>query len=299
MQTMSLRDRFLTLLGEKYPMMLSGVREAHAMDAALVERYFNLTLGWMTEAFGESALERIVDDYAFYTTEVNQSQALYEKTGAYSASSFEECNRNIYQNKDYMTHYYLGVYAILFCWSHYVELMRFYLDRFVAGCAKGRLLEIAPGHGTWGLLAAHINPELVLDGLDISPTFLNFAVPLSKAAGLSGRCRYRCGDGTQAVAAEPYDHAVCCFMLEHLENPAGFLGSLSGQLRKGGRAFVSLALTAAQPDHIFEFVQESEALVMAEKAGFRVRESICLWPKRQLPKARFVPRVQALVLEKL
>ena len=38
---------------------------------------------------------------------------------------------------------------------------------------------------------------------------------------------------------------------------------------------------------------------MAEKAGFRVRESICLWPKRQLPKARFVPRVQALVLEKL
>jgi 2-polyprenyl-3-methyl-5-hydroxy-6-metoxy-1,4-benzoquinol methylase len=295
----SQQKRFLSILGDKYPMMESGLREARLADPVLVDRYFELTLGWMVSAFGASALERIADGYAFFTTEVNRAQAVYEKSGAYLSGSFAECNQRIYQNKAYMTHYYWGVYAILFCWIHYVELMRFYLDRFVARCGPGRLLEIAPGHGTWGLLAVHENQGLTLAGLDISPTFLDFAPALARAAGLAERTQYRCGDGTQAAAGDPFDYAVCCFMLEHLEDPAGFLSALSPQLRQGGRAFVTLALTAAQPDHIFEFKKESEALVMAEAAGFRVVEACCTWPKRLLKGARFVPRVQGMILEKL
>lgn len=291
--------RLYEVIESSYPMMLAGVREAHQADAAIVDEYFPISLSWMRDAFGDEALQKIADGYAFFTTEVNMAQIRYEKTGKYAASSFSECNRLIYQNQAYMTHYYWGVYAILFCWSHYVELMRFYMDRFVGNIAGGRILEVAPGHGTWGLLAAHVAREAELHGIDISPTFLDFAPRVAKAAGMSGRCHYKCADATSTAAGTDYDHAICCFMLEHLEDPAAFLRSLAPQLRVRGRAFVTLALTAAQPDHIYEFKEEFEALEMAEKAGFRVVESICLQPRRLLPNARYVPRIQGMILEKV
>lgn len=173
-----------------------------------------------------------------------------------------------------------------------------FLDRFVARCGGGRLLEIAPGHGTWGLLAAHERSDLAVEGVDISPTSLEFAPLLARAAGLDGRCTYRCEDATRISTGGRFDCAICSFLLEHLEDPGGFLKSLAGQIRQGGLAYVSLALTAAQPDHIFDFARESEGAIMAEAAGFDVLETRRTRPKRVLPGARFVPRVQGLVLEK-
>jgi hypothetical protein len=100
------------------------------------------------------------------------------------------------------------------------------------------------------------------------------------------------------VNAEPFDEAICCYMLEHLEDPAAFLKGLAGSLVLGATAFVSLALTAAQPDHIYEFRKESEAIVMAEDAGFELLEARVARPRRLLPKAKSVPRVQALILRR-
>lgn len=293
-----LRTQFMAIVEHKYPMMLGGIKEAHAVDPELVDRYFNLTLRWMVDAFGVSALERIADGYAFFTMEVNREQVRYEKTGRYQATSFAECNDRIYQNHAYMTHYYWGVYAILFCWPHYVEMVRFYLDRFVGGCKAGSLLEVAPGHGTWGLLAAHHSPHIRLDGLDISPTFLDFAPVLARAAGLADRCSYACGDATATGLQGRYGLAVCSFMLEHLEEPGRFLASLRAVLTEGGRCFVTLALTAAQPDHIYEFVHPDEAVAMAQQAGLSVVDQCVFQPRRTLPGARFVPRIQGLILER-
>ena len=44
---------------------------------------------------------------------------------------FEDANKRVYQNNDYMEYYYLGIYAILFAWSHYVEIMEFYLEAYL------------------------------------------------------------------------------------------------------------------------------------------------------------------------
>jgi hypothetical protein len=66
----------------------------------------------------------------------------------------------------------------------------------------------------------------------------------------------------------------------------------------GGRAFVTGALTAAQIDHIYEFRHESELVQMAELTGLRVLQTCSTNPRRTLPRARFVPRSMALLLEK-
>ena len=294
-----LQQRFYQLLDERYPMFSHGVDEARRVAPELVDTHFEESLRWVVNGFGDDALANVADGYAFFTVEVNRAQQAYERVGHYRFSTFADANREVYQQAEYMRNYYWGVYAILFCWPHYVELMDFYLNRFVKRLAGGRLVEIAPGHGAWGVLAAAGAQDLSLDGLDISPTSLELAPKMAAGAGLGDRCFYRVGDATKVDHDHArYDAGVCCFMLEHLEKPGDFLAGFAPALKPGALAFVTLALTAGQIDHIYEFKLESEAIVMAERAGFDLLECRVAQPTRVLPGARFVPRVQAMILRR-
>lgn len=292
-----LQNRLHDLIRQKHPMMLRGVDEARAVSKDLVDRYFEDCLGWIVSAYGDEVLEKVADGYASYTFQVNRSQQAYERRGSYEFSTFTEVNFKVYQQEEYMQGYYWGVFAILFCWSHYVELMEFFLERFVSRLTPGKLIEIAPGHGAWGLLAAAHHPDLTLEGWDISPTSLEMAPRMAKGAGLHDRSIYRLGDATRLSHENCiYDAAICSFMLEHLENPGDFLKGLAPALRPGALAYISLALTASQADHIYEFKRESEAILLAEEAGFELLDCKVARPKRLMPGAKFVPRVQAMIL---
>lgn len=294
-----LQSTFYELLRARHPMVFRGVEEARAVAPDLVDRNFEMCLSWIVKAHGEGVLQEIADGYAFFTLEVNRAQLAYERRGRYEFSSFDDANTRVYQRAEYMRAYYWGVFAILFCWSHYVELMDFFLEHFVAQLSAGRLIEVAPGHGAWGVLALARHPGLTLDGWDISPTSLELAPRMALGAGVDSRCHYRLGDATEIPAAlGRYDAAICSFMLEHLEEPGRFLAALASSLRSGAVAFVTLALTAAQADHIYEFRRESEGVLLAEAAGLELLACRIARPRRLMPRARFVPRVQGMILRK-
>jgi 2-polyprenyl-3-methyl-5-hydroxy-6-metoxy-1,4-benzoquinol methylase len=294
-----LQLRFNELLRERHPMMQRGLTEARAIAPELVDTYFEQCLGWIVQAYGSQGLENVAEGYASFTLEVNRSQQAYECRGAYEFSTFAEADARVYQQAGYMRDYYWGVFAILFCWSHYVELMEFFLNSFVRRLGSGRLIEIAPGHGAWGLLAIKPNKNLRLEGWDISPTSLEMAPLMAAAAGLAERASYCLGDATKLSHGEAdYDAAICSFMLEHLEDPGGFLTGLAPALKPGGLAYISLALTASQTDHIYEFKRESEGILLAEAAGFELLETRVARPARMMPGANRVPRVQAMLLRK-
>jgi len=291
--------RFYEILGDRYPMFARGVEEARLVAPELVDRHFEAALQWVVKGFGDDALAKVADGYAFFTMDVNRAQQAYERDGKYQVSTFAEANALVYQRADYMRSYYWGVFAILFCWPHYVELMEFYLERFVGRLGAGRVVEIAPGHGAWGVLAVAGAVDLKLEGWDISPTSLEMAPKMAAGANVGDRCLYRVADATKIDHdQERFDAGVCCFMLEHLEQPAGFLAGFAPSLKRGATAFVTLALTAGQTDHIYEFKQESEAILMAERAGFELLECRVARPTRVLPNARYVPRVQAMILRR-
>jgi 2-polyprenyl-3-methyl-5-hydroxy-6-metoxy-1,4-benzoquinol methylase len=295
-----LQTVFYSKLNDKYPIMYRGVLEARDVAPEMVDTLFEKCLNWLVSVHGESTLDKMTDAYAAYTMEVNISQAAYEKRGCYEFSTFAEANLRVYQHSSYMKDYYWGIFAILFCWSHYVELMEFYINRFVKKVPVGRLIEIAPGHGAWGILAASFQDELKIDGFDISPTSLEFAPKMAEGAALNDRCSYYVQDATKLSSeAGKYDAAVCSFMLEHLEQPAQFLADFAPCLKPGALAYVSLALTAAQTDHIYEFKKESEGILLAEAAGFELVETLVSRPHRVSLNARFTPRVQAMILRKL
>ncbi len=288
-------------IARKYPHFRAGIEEAVDKSPTRFEKISEMYLGWVDDARGREAIERSVDAFVQFTTEVNLAQARYETTGRYEHQSFDEVYRKHYGRDDRMQGYLWGIYFTNFLWAHHLELCMFYEDRFLTRLsATSEIVEIAPGHGGWGVWALHELPGATLAGFDISPSSIEIASALSRAAGVGGRARYleQNALGLMKMPGGRFDAAICCFLIEHLEEPGRLFDVIHHVLRPGGLAFLTGALTAAQVDHIYEFHRESELVVMAEKSTLRVRETLSANPNRLLPRARFVPRSMALVLSR-
>ena len=115
---------------------------------------------------------------------------------------------------------------------------------------------------------------------------------------LTGRAAFHVGNALDFQVEEAIGGCISGFLLEHLEQPAELLNNISRNLTPGTKAFVTGALTAAEIDHITEFRRESELVLMAETAGFRV-ESIFSSAPLDYPRSfHFLPRSMAMVLQK-
>jgi SAM-dependent methyltransferase len=286
---------------ENHPRSLAGVEEARRLDPARFDGYAELLLGWAERALGERAVARTVDAFVRFSSDVNLAQGRYELSGAYEHRSYREVYDAVYGDRETMDDYLWGVYLTNFLWVHHLELSAFFEERFVARLPeRAALIELAPGHGGWGLVALHRRAGARLAGFDISPSSIEIARSLAAASGLADRASYELRDALELTAhpAGVADACICNFLVEHLEEPARLFEVIHHLLAPGGRAFISGALTAAQVDHIYEFRHESELVQLAEQHGMRVLETRSVQPQRTLPRARFVPRSMSLIVQR-
>lgn len=284
-----------------HPRSLAGVEEARRLDPDRFDGYAELLLGWATRVLGDRAIPRTVDAFVEFSMDVNMAQGRYEASGSYEHKSYRECYDAVYADKAAMDDYLWGVYLTNFLWVHHLELSAFFETRFVAKLPeRAALIELAPGHGGWGLVAMHRRPDARLEGFDISPSSIEIARSLAAAAGLAGRARYELRDALDLTShpAGSADACICNFLVEHLEQPDRLFEVIEHVLAPGGKAFVSGALTAAQVDHIYEFRRESELVLLAERHRMRVLEALSVHPQRTLPRARFLPRSMSLIVQK-
>ncbi len=291
----------LDYVDEKYPRCREGISEAMRVDQPRFTEVAETALDWAQRARGPDSIARAVDAYAQFTTDVNLAQARYERTGAYEHSSFAQVYENHYSRQSEMDTYLWGIYLTNFLWAHHMEIWQKFDDEFVRNLPEhARLFEIAPGHGCWGVWALHKRPTLQLTGYDISATSIEIASSVARAAGVQNRAAYEQRDALDLSRLQggSADASICCFLIEHLEQPLKLFEVIHHLLRVGGRAFVTGALTAAQIDHIYEFRHESELVRMAERTGLRVLQTCSTNPRRTLPRARFIPRSMALLVEK-
>jgi 2-polyprenyl-3-methyl-5-hydroxy-6-metoxy-1,4-benzoquinol methylase len=293
--------RLLAYVGSRHPRSLPGVLEARALNAARFDAIAALFLTWAVGAFGDSAIETMADSFVRFSTDVNLAQARYEIAGHYEHKSYQECRDSVYSQDDTMDEYLSGIYLTNFLWAHHLDLSFFFEERFVAKLPPApRIVEIASGHGGWGLWALHAIPGATLIGYDISAQAIEMSTKLASAAGMRDRAQYALRDAMELdrAASEPADACICSFLIEHLEQPARLFEVISALLVPGGKAFLTGALTAAQIDHIFEFRFESEFVQLAERHGLRALDTRSAGPARTLRDARFLPRSMALVLQK-
>lgn len=298
---MTLVEALFDDVRQRHPRNLRGLEEARAVDPDRFDRLADKVLGWALEARGDGTLERTVDAFARFSSDVIFAQARYEASGHFEHSSFEECQRAVYDQPEVMEGYLWGVMLTNVLWAHHFELCRFFARSFLPRLPPAAaIVEIAPGHGGWGVWALSERPDARLEGFDISASSVAIASAVAKAAGVADRARYRRLDARAIAEADrpAADAVICCFLIEHLEAPDDLIDTIAGLLPPGAFAFVTGTLTAAQVDHIYEFRHESELVSMCERHGLRVLETYSASPRRTLPKARFLPRSMGLLVER-
>ena len=270
-------------------------------DAAIFDELAAPILEAVSRTVGDGWIEVLSSGYAHFVIDVNRCQLHYEKRGCYANKSYDEVFRQVYGNAAYMDKYHWGVLVSSFVWTHHLRIYRYYRDYFLDHISDrdATLLDLGAGSGLWHILALRRRPALRATAVDISARSIALAAQMARSLGIGDRVAHLEGDALNVSFDVPFDFGTCCFLAEHLERPQALLPNLARNLKTGGRAFVNVALTAAEIDHIAEFRRESEIVDMAESAGFRVLGLFSSAPDRVAKAdARFLPRSLAIVLQK-
>jgi SAM-dependent methyltransferase len=100
-----------------------------------------------------------------------------------------------------------------------------------------RVLDIAAGHGLFGIEIAKQNPEAHITGLDWAPV-LGVAMENARKAGVADRYQMLAGSAFDVDFGGPYDAVLLTNFLHHFDPPTcvGLLKKVRAALRPGGRA---------------------------------------------------------------
>ena len=100
-----------------------------------------------------------------------------------------------------------------------------------------RVLDIAAGHGLFGIEIARQNPRARVTGLDWAPV-LRVALANARKAGVRDRYDMLPGSAFEVDFGGPYDVVLLTNFLHHFDRPTcvGLLKKVHGALRPGGRA---------------------------------------------------------------
>ncbi len=99
-----------------------------------------------------------------------------------------------------------------------------------------RVLDIAAGHGQFGIAIAKRNPQAEITAVDWAPV-LEVARSNAKAAGLDGRYRPIAGNALTVDVGRDYDVVLLTNFLHHFDRQTctTFLSKVHDALRAGGR----------------------------------------------------------------
>jgi SAM-dependent methyltransferase len=100
-----------------------------------------------------------------------------------------------------------------------------------------RVLDIAAGHGLFGIEIAKQNPEARVTGLDWAPV-LRVAMDNARKAGVHDRYDMLPGSAFEVDFGGPYDAVLLTNFLHHFDQPTcvGLLKKVHSSLKPGGRA---------------------------------------------------------------
>jgi 2-polyprenyl-3-methyl-5-hydroxy-6-metoxy-1,4-benzoquinol methylase len=235
------------------------------------QRDFDEHLGRL---FGDDtpAYEKAVQGYASFSLDAMRLQKLFNQKRRYEDVTYDDATRDVYLNERYMMDVYLpGIFVSQFLWRHHYRQLEAYRQHFlpiVAAHTDKRFYEVGTGSGffTVQLLRAGLEGF----GIDLSPLSRRFTQHHVDRWGLGGQFHSRDND-IFVTDFEPLPCLQCVEVLEHLPDPVRFLSRLRAMLEKGGHAFIAVAITAPQADHIYLYWNAGEVIAHLEEAGFRVQ----------------------------
>lgn len=204
-------------------------------------------------------------------------QVELEKTGHYKYSSFNEVLNSTYQNDDVEGPDYLwGLYFSEIFWKVHYNFVSFFLVDFIKNLPKnGTILEVPSGTGFFLCEFLRRNPTWDGLGVDISESSIEFSKKLLDSNNISNDS-YKIikQDFLKLDETKQFDIICCGEFLEHLENPLDALKKFHRLLNKNGKIFITVAVWAANIDHIYLYRSAEEVRNHIRESGFKIEKEL-------------------------
>lgn len=153
--------------------------------------------------------------------------------------------------------------------NHRMEIMQS-LSEFISFIKKpqGRLASVGMGTGFELKLVHDILPGWSIEGYDNDEKAHEDAKKLLTYFNVVDKIRFGglFPDDRPADAPE-YDAILLCELLEHLEDPEGFLKTVKPCLKPDGFMFVTMAINIAQEDHIYLYTSVDDCRKQLSACG--------------------------------
>jgi 2-polyprenyl-3-methyl-5-hydroxy-6-metoxy-1,4-benzoquinol methylase len=266
-------NNFYTKLSSKFPYFSSVVSRQYALfgDTWLSEFENDLD-----RFFGnnDSKISKAVLGYGKFALDSMKLQVLFQKSHTYIYKSYSEASLEVYQNKEYMFDLYLpGIFLSHYLWRHHYRQHVFFVNKFVPLIGDGvekTFYDVGVGTGFYSKEILSRCPSIRGQGFDLSPFSLEYTLLLLDSHGLKDRYVDNLRDITHEDSTIQCDFIVNIEVLEHLEDPQGFLLSLANMLKIGGYGLISAAINAPNIDHIYLYRNHHEVVSQLVNAGFKI-----------------------------
>ncbi|GAP71796.1 methyltransferase type 12 domain [Candidatus Symbiothrix dinenymphae] len=295
---------FLDIEGQK------NVIQAKFLETSLSEitpeeivKFNNLLHFYMQR--GNNTLEQIVDKYLNLVSFIMEDQRYFVEYGKYRFSTFAEVE-NYYKDFNYMDSYTVGLGLSTYLWPVHREMMRLFRKYLIiSNMCEGwrKYLEIGPGHGEYLTTAMqqtnfkqYIAVDISKTSIDLTSDYIQHTMPeTDKSYKLIHE------DIFKYQTQDLFDMIVMGEVLEHVENPTAFLHRAYQLASNEAYIFITTAINAPTPDHIYLFNNLKEVTDMLEKAGFSIVDYVAANTNNvPLEKAekRKIPIVCGFILKK-
>ena len=133
-------------------------------------------------------LGEICDGYDFICKIVREEEIFFRRHGRYRLTTFEEANRLVYGNTEYMGRYMDGLLLTQIYWSNHTACYQFYRNVFLRQAPAGYdYLEIGPGHGLLLYQALKDERSGSVKGWDVSKASIGQTWDALTIMGMSGK----------------------------------------------------------------------------------------------------------------
>ncbi len=246
----------------------------------------------------EDLLELAVKGYVRFALDSIKLQMRFEKERCYVPKSYADVASAVYHNHEYMHQLYLpGILLSHYLWSHHYRQLVWFHEHFlplVNAAPDKSFSDIGTGTGFYSRQMLMGDPKAKGVAYDISDHSLAYATQQVQAFGAQDRWRAEKRD-VVASPPPPTPFILSVEVLEHLEDPLGFLRTARAVLQPGGYGFITAAVTAPNEDHIYLYNTRAEVEDQLREAGFEVvstLEELAYEPKADEP----VPRLVACIV---
>ncbi len=222
----------------------------------------------------KSKLDDAINGYIQFVLETARLQNQFTKTGKYPVKTHAAANERVFANNSYMSKIYLpGVLLINYLWPHQYALKQHFTATFVKKLRSNnnsKFLDIGVGSGYFSRVALTNALSAFGTGYDISRPALEFAQNHMEYFDVGERWSGQQIDILNGSLKLTWDFIMSIEILHLFEEPVVLLNAIRDRLNKGGIAYITTALNAAEADAVYIYRVPEEVEYHLTVSGFTI-----------------------------